>query len=167
MKINTKKICLISIFTAMYCVLSALMKFTVIGNIQIDLGYVVLSVACATVGPWACFVGSVGCAMESMLFSAYGFSISWFVANMMIGFGCGMIFKYKKNVLFRIIAIIVLVAASMLGVKTIIECSLYNIPLAVKLPKNAVAFAIDSAAMIIGIPICQRLNKTRILYEIN
>ena len=39
---KTKKIVLLGILTALYVVLSFCMKFTVIGNIQIDFGYIVL-----------------------------------------------------------------------------------------------------------------------------
>lgn len=158
---KTKTICLVGIFTALYCVLSAMMKFTIIGNIQIDLGYCVMAAACILVGPWAGFVGAVGCAMESLLFSAYGFSISWFMANLILGLGCGYVFKKTDNIFVRVISVIVFMAIGMLGMKTIIECSLYNIPLAVKIPKNASAFIVDSIAMIAGMPLCKVFDNLK------
>ena len=54
---------------------------------------------------------------------------------------------------------IVAVAIGMLVVKTAIECPLYGIPLAVKLPKNAVAFGVDAAVMILGIVFYQLTYK--------
>lgn len=162
---KTKKMCLIGIMTALYCVLSAMVKFTVIGNIQIDLGYVVLTVACATLGPWAGFVGAVGCALESTMFSAYGFSISWAVANLIVGIGCGAIFdaagnsNEKLSYFVRIVSIIAFTGFGVFAVKTGIECMLYNIPIAVKIPKNLTAWVMDALTMFAGLPIVAVLNK--------
>lgn len=158
---NTKKMCMIGILTSLYCVLSAMMKFTVIGNIQIDLGYCVMAAACVLVGPWAGFVGAVGCALESVLFSAYGFSISWFTANLILGVGCGLVFQKTENWFIRVMSVLLFMAVGMVCVKTSIECYLYNIPLYVKIPKNATAFMIDSAAMVAGMPLCRLFRKLR------
>lgn len=158
-KLTTKKITGIAILTALYCVLSALMKIPIIGAISLDLGYIALAVGCSMFGPWAAFIGAVGCGIESILFSPYGFSISWFCANLIIGLGCGYVFK-KTNVTWkRVLAIIIFVGIAMLGVKTIIECNLYGIPFAVKIVKNAVAFSLDTATMLIGLFISKRVVK--------
>ena len=158
-KLKTKQITGIAILTALYCVLSAMMKIPFIGSISLDLGYVALALGCILFGPWAAFIGAVGCALESILFTAYGFSISWFVANLIIGLGCGIVFKKTENVWMRIAAIIIFVAIGMLGAKTAIECYLYHIPLAVKIVKNLVAFGVDSLVMIIGLGISTRIAK--------
>ena len=97
--------------------------------------------------------------MESILFSPYGFSISWFIANLIIGLGCGITFKKTQSVWIRIAAIIGFVAIGMLGVKTGIECYLYHIPFAVKIIKNAVAFGVDTITMLIGLGITHRVVK--------
>lgn len=149
----------IAILTALYCVLSAMMKIPFIGAISLDLGYIALTLGCALFGPWAAFIGAVGCGLESILFSPYGFSISWFIANLIIGLGCGITFKKTKNIWIRIVAIIGFVAIGMLGAKTGIECYLYHIPFAVKIVKNAVAFGIDTLTMLIGLGITQRVVK--------
>lgn len=156
---KTKKICIVGILTAMYCALAMLMKFTIIGNIQIDLGYIVLAVACSFVGGWAGFVGAIGCGLESILFSAYGFSISWFIANLIIGLGCGLVFSKTKNLVIRIVSVIIFTAIAMLGVKTMIECYLYHIPFTVKIIKNTIAFMVDSVAMIIGTFLTTKIKK--------
>ena len=158
-KLKTKEIAGIAILTALYCVLSAMMKIPFIGAISLDLGYVALTVACALFGPWAAVVGAVGCGLESIIFSPYGFSISWFVANLIIGLGCGITFKKTQNVWIRIAAIIGFVAIGMLGAKTGIECYLYHIPFAVKIIKNLVAFGVDSAVMIAGLGLTNRLVR--------
>lgn len=158
-KLNAKKIAGIGIFTALYCILSAMMKIPFIGAISLDLGYIALTIGCLVFGMWGAFIGAVGCGIESILFSPYGFSISWFVANLIIGLGCGYIFK-KTNVLWKqIIAILIFVGIGMLGAKTGIECYLYHIPFAVKIIKNLVAFGIDSFTMIIGLFIYKKINK--------
>ena len=150
-KLTTNKITGIGILTALYCVLSAMMKIPFIGAISLDLGYIVLAIGCAVFGVWGVFIGAVGCGIESILFSPYGFSISWFMANLFIGLGCGYVFKRTENIWKRIIAILIFVGIGMLGIKTGIECYLYHIPFAVKIVKNAVAFGVDSLVMIIGL----------------
>ena len=157
--LKTRQIAGIAILTALYCVLSAMMKIPFIGAISLDLGYIALTLGCALFGPWAAFIGAVGCGLESILFSPYGFSISWFVANLIIGLGCGITFKKTQSVWIRIAAIIGFVAIGMLGAKTSIECYLYHIPFAIKIVKNAVAFGVDTITMLIGLGITQRVVK--------
>ncbi len=158
-KLTTKKITGIALLTALYCVLSATMKIPFIGAISLDLGYIALAVACAIFGPWGAFVGAVGCGLESILFSPYGFSISWFTANLIIGLGCGFVFTHTKVFWKRLIAVILFVGIGMLGAKTGIECYLYHIPFAVKIIKNLVAFGIDSAVMIVGLSIMKPIEE--------
>lgn len=160
-KLNLKKLAGIALLTAMYCVLSAMMKIPFIGAISLDLGYVALTVACNVFGPWGAFVGAVGCGLESIIFSPYGFSISWFCANLLIGLGCGFTFKWTKSVWKRIASIILFVFLGMCGVKTGIECVLYHIPFAVKIIKNLVAFGVDSIVMIIGLSVAYAVDKAR------
>ena len=157
--LKTRQMAGIAILTALYCVLSAMMKIPFIGAISLDLGYIALTLGCVLFGPWAAFIGAVGCGLESILFSPYGFSISWFVANLIIGLGCGRIFQKTDNNWMRIVAIIVFVAIGMLGAKTGIECYLYHIPFAVKIVKNFVAFGVDALVMIIGLDISNRVVK--------
>lgn len=157
--LKTKQIAGIAILTTLYCVLSAMMKIPFIGAISLDLGYIALTIGCALFGPWAAFIGAVGCGLESMIFSPYGFSISWFIANLIVGFGCGIVLKKTENILIRAIAIIGFVAIGMLGIKTGIECYLYHIPFTVKIVKNAVAFGVDTITMLIGLGITQRVAK--------
>ena len=157
---NTKRITYLGILTALYVVLSFCMKFTVIGNIQIDLGYIAFAVALSIYGVSGSVVGALGCAIESILLSAYGFSPSWFVANLVIGIGCGLIYKHFENNL--IIKILATVAVVFLGVgllKTIIECQLYSIPFEIKIVKNLVATMIDSVAMIIGLCLYPQIKR--------
>lgn len=145
---KTKKLCYLAVLTALYVVLSAFLKFPLIGNIQIDLGYIAFAVALCMFGAQGAFVGVIGCALESILFSAYGFSLSWVVANAIIGIGCGLMYGKSEKLLWRAVITIIFVALGMIVVKTAIECYLYSIPLAVKIPKNAIAFVADATTMI-------------------
>lgn len=158
-KLKIKELASIAILTAMYCALSATMKIPFIGAISLDLGYIALTLGCSMFGMWGAFIGAVGCGIESILFSPYGFSIGWFVANFIIGLGCGYVFKHTNVTWKRIVAIIVFVAIGMLGAKTAIECYLYNIPFGVKIIKSLVAFGVDSLTMIIGLFISNRIAK--------
>ena len=156
---TTKKICVLGVLTALYVVLTSFLKFTIFGNIMIDLGYIAFAFALCLYGPWGTVVGVLGCALESLLFSAYGFSISWVAANLTIGLICGFALPLIKDNWVKSAVTIVAVAIGMLVVKTAIECPLYGIPLAVKLPKNAVAFGVDAVVMILGIVFYQLTYK--------
>ena len=156
---TTKKICVLGVLTALYVVLTSFLKFTIFGNIMVDLGYIAFAFALCMFGPWGTIVGVLGCALESLLFSVYGFSISWVAANLTIGLICGFTFPSIKANWVKYAVAIVAVAIGMLVVKTAIECPLYGIPLAVKLPKNAVAFGVDAAVMILGIVFYQLTYK--------
>lgn len=158
-KNKTQKICVLAMLTALYVVLSAFLKINIVGNITIDLGYLAFAVALCEFGVYGTVVGVVGCALESLLFSAYGFSLSWVVANLVIGIGCGLVFSRVKNVWGRIGAIVLFCAIGLLGCKTGIECALYNIPLWVKIPKSAVAFGVDAAVMIGGLFLYKAIAK--------
>jgi uncharacterized membrane protein len=158
-RLSTNKITSIAILTALYIVLSAMMKIPFIGAISLDLGYIALAIGCQKHGMRGAFIGAVGCGIESILFSPYGFSIGWFVANFIIGIGCGYVFTHYKEDWKKILATIVFVAIGMLGAKTLIECKLYGIPFEVKIVKSLVAFTVDSITMIIGLYIGKRILK--------
>lgn len=158
-KLTTNKLTAVAILTALYCVLSSMMKIPIIGAISLDLGYVALAIACLAFGTWGAFVGAVGCGTESILFSPYGFSIGWFVANLIIGLGCGFVFTRTKNNWARIASVVFFVGIAMLGAKTLIECNLYGIPFEVKIVKSFAAFVVDSITMVIGLYIGERVVR--------
>ncbi len=163
MKIALKKIAFIGILTALYVVLSLTLKIPLgLGNIMLDLGYLALTVAAFTVGPWAAFVGGVGALLESLWFSAYGISYGWIVMNILIGLICGLVLpKIKLEKFYHyLICGAIIFGAVLVGItaKTIIECKLYNIPYLVKIPKSAVAFGVDTLVMWLSIPIATQLK---------
>lgn len=155
---KTKIVCLTGVLTALYCVLSAFVKIPIIGHIQLDLGYIVLGFSCAMIGYWSAVVGVVGCVIESVLFTALGFSPSWAVANLIIGLIGGLLIKKFKNVFVRIGVIILINAIAIVLVKSLIECFLYGIPFEVKIVKGMFAGIADSICMIVGLFIAYAVN---------
>ncbi len=158
-KPRVKEVTGIAICTASYCALSAMMKIPIIGAISLDLGYIALAIGCAKFGMWGAFIGAIGCGIESILFSPYGFSIGWFIGNLIIGLGCGYVFRKTETVWKRIIAIIVFTALGILVAKTAIECFLYAIPFEVKIIKSFMAFVVDTITMIIGVFAARKIAK--------
>ena len=157
---KTKRLCYLAVLTALYVVLSAFLKLPLgVGNIQIDLGYLVFAVALCMFGMAGTLVGVIGCSIESILFSAYGFSVGWAAANLVIGVGCGIVFRRYKSFAIRVLTVVLFTALGMIGVKTVIECALYSIPLMVKIPKSCVAFLSDSITMIGGLLLYSILEK--------
>lgn len=154
-KLKTKDICLIGVLLALGIVLSSFLQFRLIGDIKVDLSYLVIVIICYLYGG---LIGSISAALiallESTLFGAYGISISWTCANLVIGAIIGTVlhlnYKLKVKPVIDITAIIIGCAIGLLLVKTLIECKLYNIPFAVKIIKNAVAFGVDCGCMIVG-----------------
>lgn len=163
MKLKTKDIVILGMLTALYVVLSAFLKFTIFSNIMVDLGYIAFAFALCMYGLWGTVVGVLGCTLESILFSAYGFSISWAAANLVIGLICGFFYKTDGKRWLKYLITILAVAFAMIVVKTAIECMLYGIPLAVKIPKNLVAFGVDAVVMCLGL-IFYDLTSKRIKY---
>ena len=159
---KVKKMCLISVLTALYVVLGAFLKINLIGNISLDLGYLAFAVALCECGIYGAFVGVAGCSLESILFSAYGFSIGWTAGNAVIGIICGLYFMREKRAVYRAIVTVIAVALGILCVKTGVECALYQIPLAVKIPKSFTAFVLDSAVMIAGVVLFGVLKKKKL-----
>ena len=144
-----KRIALLGIGIALYVVLGFMVKIPLIAHIQTDLGYLVFGVMCAMVGWPAFIVGVLGALIESLIFSGW-VPIGWMVGQALIGIICGLAFKHIK---IKWVNIIIAIAAVFLGVavcKTGIECALYDIPLLVKFPKNAIAFIADAVPMVMG-----------------
>lgn len=159
---KTKKMAALAILTALYVALSAMMKIPFIGNISLDLGYIAFVVALMLFDYKGIIVGVIGCALESILFSAYGFSISWAVGNLIVGLIFAFGVKHSSYKVSVYMGLAILGCLCGIGItKTFIECNLYNIPLAIKMPKNLVATSVDTLTMWIGILVFneKRLNK--------
>lgn len=156
---NIKKISLVGMLAALYFVLSLTLKIPIAGNISLDLGYLALTVAAVCLGPVAgALVGGIGAAVESILLSPFGLSIGWVLMNVLIGLVVGMMAKSSNKGFDLIFGIVVAVLLGAFA-KGFLECALYQIPFAVKLPKIISAFVIDTIVMIFGIPFAKMLDK--------
>lgn len=163
---KTKKLALSAVFSALYFVLSATLKIPVGGHMTLDLGYIALMVACVYLGaiPAMC-VGGIGAFFESALLSARGVSPGWVLMNMIIGFTCGSVLpkayegKRRKFIITAVIAVLVSAFVGM-TLKTLIDCALYDLPLAAKIPVAFIGWAADSAVMLVlGLPLSITLKK--------
>lgn len=166
----TKKISLIAIMMAIYIVLSSFVKCSLgVGNIQLELGYVALTIACVYGGVLGgVVVGGFGALVSSTFFSAYGISPSWITANVIIALVVGATWSLAKKTKKRWFKMLLLSSSIILGCalglilsKTLIECYLYDIPFEIKVVKNSVAFVADCSCMLIALPIIARISKTK------
>lgn len=139
-----------------------MVKIPVIGRISLDLGYIVLVVYCKRFGAiHGAIVGACGCFIVSLMASGW-IAFGWPLGNLFIGAVCGAVHgvtKGKKDE--TAIDVAVTVVAVFIGVaciKTVVECPLYGIPLAVKFPKNFAAFVMDSITMAVGVTVNERLE---------
>lgn len=163
---KTKQIAIIGVLTAMYFVLSALLKIPVGGHITLDLGYIALTIGAVFLGAVpAAFIGGMGALLESAMMSARGISPGWILMNVIAGYCCGLVLpkaskKSKKE--FVIAACIVVLGSLLVGaaVKTLIDCKLYTLPLAAKIPTGIIAWLCDSFVMLaMGLPLSMALKK--------
>ena len=158
---NTMWICQIALGIALYVVVSMVLKIPIgIGHISLDLGYIVLAVCCMRFGMLGgAIVGGAGCTVVSLLSSGW-FPLGWMLGNVLIGIICGK--AYQKNESLCGTNIAITSVAVLLGVgvvKTAVECLLFSIPLAVKIPKNMVAAVMDTIVMSIGLFVACRLSR--------
>lgn len=148
---------LLAMLIALGIVLSAFLQFRIFSDIKIDLSYIVIVVICFLYGG---IVGGISASLiavlESILFTSYGFSISWTCANFAVGLITGLALNHNpfRNKILKyildILAIFTSVSLGMLLIKTIIECNLYSISFNIKIVKNFVAFIADFSCMLIG-----------------
>ncbi len=160
-----KRISLCGIGIALYVALSMTVKIPLAGHAGLDLGYIVFAVYCYYFGSVpGMIVGGVGCMFVSLLTSGW-FPPGWIIGNMIIGFIVGMVGKESKVSMPKRICIVFF--AVFLGIfcaKTAIECALYSIPLAVKVPKSLVVFLTDAVVMGIGTWIAPKIPVKDVRY---
>ena len=161
MKFTTKKICITALGVAFYVSLSMAVKIPIpVGHLALDLGYIVLANYCYFFGPYVgMVVGGAGCVLVSLLVSGW-FPAGWLLGNILIGAVCGLFYRRDKT-LWNVVVSVVAVLLGILGVKTLVECVLYDIPLVVKLPKNTVAAVMDAAVMALSPLVWRKLRKER------
>lgn len=163
---NTKQIAVTAVLSALYFVLSAMLKIPVGGHITLDLGYIALTVAAVYLGAVpAMLVGSIGALLESALMSQRGVSPGWILMNAIVGFLCGMVMKKAadgERKKFILSSCIVVPLSMLLGVtvKTLVDCAMYDLPLIAKIPTGIAALIADSVVMLVfGLPLCMALKR--------
>ena len=163
---KTKKVVMTGVLTALYFVLSTLLKIPVAGNIKLDLGYIALAVGAVYLGAVpAAVIGAAGVLIESMLMSQRGIAFGWIVMNAIVGFSCGCVL-YKEadapsgRFWLKAAAVVVLSMLAGVTVKTVIDCVLYSLRPELKIPTALAAWALDSFVMLFpGIPIALALKR--------
>lgn len=154
---TTKTICYSALGAALYVVVSMLIKIPVVGHISLDLGYIVFAVFCYTFGPVVGIAtGAIGCLLVSLLASGW-IPHGWILGQVLIGLIAGVLGNKRRNSSYtwktRVIDCVIICLVVLLGIggiKTAVECPLYSIPLAVKLPKNMIAAVMDAVVMAMG-----------------
>ena len=147
---KTKHITYFGIAIALYVVLGMMVKIPLIGHIGTDLGYVVFGFCCYTFGWTALIIGVIGCIIESMLISGW-IPIGWMLGQALIGAVCGLVYRRNYNKIVDILVTVFSVFVGIVVIKTAVECTLYSIPVAVKMPKSITAFVADTVPMLIGL----------------
>lgn len=157
---GVKRVSVCGIGIALYVALSMMVKIPLVGHASLDLGYIVLAVYCYHFGSVAgAVVGGVGCMLVSMLTTGW-FPPGWIAGNIFIGLVVGMAGKRRNTSPTKRVAIVIFsVFIGIFAIKTVIECWLYSIPLAVKLPKSAVVFATDAIVMSIGTLLAPKFRR--------
>lgn len=161
---TTKKIALLGIFSALYVVLSFAMKIPLIAHIQTDFGYIAFGVGCAAIGAPAFIIGVLGCLIVSLLTSGW-VPIGWMLGQVAIGIICGLVYKRSKSTLLCIVVTVLAVFVGIGGIKTVVECYLYSIPFAVKIPKNLIASIADCIPMIVGFLVATKTALKKYIVE--
>ena len=163
---KTKKLALTAIFSALYFVLSAVLKIPVGGHMTLDLGYIALMVASVYLGAVpAMMVGAIGAFFESALLSMRGVSPGWILMNAIIGFCCGSVLPKAsegKRRKFLLLAFLTVPSSALVGMalKTLIDCALYDLPLAAKIPVAFIGWLADCGVMLLlGLPLSITLKK--------
>ena len=163
---KTKQIALTGVLTAMYFVLSALLKIPAVGNIRLDLGYIALMVGAVYLGAVpGLLIGAIGALLESALMSQHGVSPGWILMNAIIGYLCGLVLSKafrEDRKKFLLSSFLIVPSSALLGVifKTPIDCLITGVPLLAKIPRSASAWILDSLVMLaFGLPLCLAMKK--------
>lgn len=157
---KTKQIAVTAIFTALYYVLSVMLKIPIAGHITLDLGYIALTVGAVYLGALpAMLIGSLGALLESATLSSRGVSPGWILMNAIVGLACGFVLHRTADgdrKRFWICAVLTVVLSMFAGVvvKTLVDCAMYDLAIAAKIPSSAAAWIADSAVMLaLGLPL--------------
>ena len=165
---TTQRISLLAVGTALFVALSLCLQVPVFENYYLCLGYVVMAVYCYSFGALSGTVtGAVGVVLYCLVTNGLRGMPGWALGNVVIGVGLGLAFRALRRVrsvplraVLSAAAIVIAVAAGILGVKSLTECVLYGQPFPVRAAKNLSAFVADTVVLIVSLPVCLSLDRT-------
>ena len=163
---KTKQIAYTAMLTALYFVLSALLRIPVTEHLVLDLGYISLTAGAYFLGGVpAAAIGAAGALLESALMGQRGISVGWILMNAILGYLCGAGFAKigkagEKGFYPRACLTVVLSMLPGVAVKTVLDCLIYGLPPALKIVSGLVVWLTDSLVMCaVGLPLCLTLSK--------
>lgn len=166
----TKFICINGMGIALFVALSMCLRVPVFENYYLCLGYIVMTVYCYKFGVTSgLIVGVFGTMLYCLLINGLRGMPGWVVGNIVIAIELGLIFKItkklKKPLLETIIAAIITVEATAIGIlvaKSLVEMMLYSQPFLLRISNNIYAFIADIVVIIMSLPICRIMEKQKI-----
>ena len=163
---KTLWICRNALGIALFVVLSLCIQVPVFQNYYLCLGYTVLVVYAGLSGPVsAALTGTFGVILYCMITGGLRGMPGWAAGNLLIGLLLGyMMQKLSKHkaspwkYAFLILWILIITAAGILGIKSIVECLLYSQPFLIRAGKNSYAFVADTVVLWTGIPVYETVK---------
>ena len=164
---NLKILIATALGTALFVVLTLCLQVPVFENYYLCLGYVAMAVFCYSFGTVSgTIVGALGVVLYCLLTSGLRGMPGWALGNVVIGVALGLTFAKTRNLKSRllkygiwVLAVIVAVAAGILGVKSLIDSLIKSQPFLARAVMNLYAFVADAAVLILALPICELLDR--------
>ena len=155
---KTKNITFLGVGIALYVVMSMFLNIPLIGHIRLDCGYIVYSVYLVVFGWLGIPVGVIGCFFKGYISDGW-IPFTWMIGQVIIGVVCSIVFSKTENIWIRIVAIVLSVFFGIAIVSSGLSALIFHLPIGLKIFKGCVASVADSLAMIVGLPIGNRVKK--------
>lgn len=167
MSTRLKKLTATAIGIALFVVLALCLQVPVFQNYYLCLGYIAMAVYCYSFGTVSgTLVGFLGVVLYCVLTNGMRGMPGWALGNVVIGIGLGLTFAATKKIRSKPLqyviwaaAVILSVAAGILGVKSLIDSLIRSQPFLVRAGMNLYAFAADVVVLLAALPICVLLDK--------
>ena len=164
---NTKKMCINAMGSALFVVLTLCLQVPVFENYYLCLGYIVMAFYTYFLGTASgVLVGTIGVLLYCLLTNGLRGMPGWILGNVVIGIMCGIVTSYannkKKSIKRMMIAVSVIMSTGIgiLGVKSLVEVFLYSLPFKERIVNNIYAFVADIIVLIIGFEMCVSGERT-------
>jgi len=166
-----KKLALSGMGIALFVVLSLIIQIPIFQNYYLCFGYVALTVYLYFFGVKSgIVVGTLGTLLYCIVINGLRGMPGWILGNIIISIILGFAFKlgsvfqekYKQYSVYIIGNLLACFCGILLG-KSLLECFLYSQPLFVRITSNSYAFIADLIVIYCSFPICELIQKTKIL----